>query len=74
MDKSCFYKFVSNFTNKLVKQLLSMTVQYSGTNYKIVRSAELHRFAHLPLHTIKARMAWRSNIWWENFGSFKAIL
>ena len=26
MDKSCFYKFVSNFTNKLVKQLLPMTV------------------------------------------------
>ena len=26
MDKSCFYKFVSKITNKLVKQLLSMTV------------------------------------------------
>ena len=26
MDKSCFYKFVSKITNKLVKQLWSMTV------------------------------------------------
>ena len=28
-----FYKFVSDFTNKLVKQLLSMTVHQDITNY-----------------------------------------
>ena len=28
-----FYKFVSNFTNKLVKQLLSMTVDMGFSNH-----------------------------------------
>ena len=31
-----FYKFVSNFTNKLVKQLLSMTVQIGSISKCIV--------------------------------------